>query len=86
MMADLILQVPFQLLLVDWLVGVEGDIGCARPWMSPLGQGRRDVFLLGGEGAFADTPFVEPSSILRLSAQQDQIQSVSMEVWSIFPQ
>lgn len=51
--------------------------------MSPLGQGRRDVFLLGGEGAFADTPFVEPSSVLRLSAQQDQIQSVSMEVWSI---
>ncbi len=67
-MTDLIIQVPLQLLLVDCLIVVERDIGCARPRTSPLSQGGRDVVFLAAEGPFADAQFAEPISILRLSA------------------
>ena len=81
MTANLISQVPSHLLLVDCFAAVESDIGCARLWMSPLAQSGHDILLLSGVDAFTDTPFVEPTRILRLPAWQRKV-SLAVMLWA----
>lgn len=73
MVADLIVQVPLQLLLVYCFVVVEGDMGRAHLCVSPPAEGSRDLLLLINDGTSADAPFPEPMSILRLTAQQNTV-------------
>jgi hypothetical protein len=68
-MSNLIRQVSLHLFLVHGFLEGQGDIRGACSWVRPSPQGGNDVILLGLENASANTPFVEPVSVLRLTGQ-----------------
>lgn len=67
MVSNLIRQVPLHLFLVYGFLEGQGDIRGACSWVRPSPQGGDDLILLGLENTSANTPLVEPVSILRLT-------------------
>ena len=69
MMSNLIRQVPLHLFLVHGFLERQSDIRGACSWARPSPQGGNNIILLGLENASANTPFVEPVSVLRFTGQ-----------------